>query len=70
MKRTDAELIEALEGMGRPWDEHFVLNDALVGFHDERGQLFVHLIEDDELNQQVCKFLARNGKTKDVGEKS
>lgn len=69
MKRTDAELIEVLESMGTPWQDHFVLNGGLVGFHDENGQLFARLIEDDELNILVCKFLVKNGKVKStVGE--
>ena len=66
MKRTDAELIEVLESMGTPWHQHFVINDGLVGYHDANGRLFAHVIEDDELNQLVCKFLAKNGKVRNM----
>lgn len=62
MKRTDAELIAALESMGTPWHEHFLLNDGLVGFKDENGRIFAHVIEDDDLNALVCEFLRKNGK--------
>jgi hypothetical protein len=52
MKRTDAELIEVLESMGTPWQQHFVFNNVLVGYYDGHGRLFAHVIEDDELNRQ------------------
>ena len=66
MKRTDAELIAALESMGVPWHEHFVIGTGLVGYYDSNGRLFAHVIEDDELNLLVCKFLEKNGKVQKV----
>jgi hypothetical protein len=65
MTRTDEELIEVLESMGTSWHHHFVMG-SLVGFRDESGKEFVHVIEDDELNQMACRFLERNGKIQGV----
>ena len=66
MKRTDEELISVLESMGTPWHKHFV-QSGLVCYHNESGQLFAHVIEDDELNDLVCKFLAKQGKAVEGG---
>ena len=68
MKITDTELIEVLESMGVPWHQHFVIGTGLVGYHDESGRLFAYVIEDDELNLLVCKFLEKNGKVQKVGQ--
>ena len=68
MKITDAELIEMLESIGIPWYQHFVIGTGLVGYRDENGRLFARVIEDNELNLSVCKFLIKSGKVQKVGQ--
>ncbi len=66
MDRSDAEIVEVLESMGVPWHQHFVISPGLVGYYDSNGQLFAHVIEDDETNMVACKFLEKNGKVQKI----
>ena len=63
-RHSDQDVIAALESMGTPWEQHFVLNGSLIAFESESGQLFSHIIEDDDLNESARKFLIREGKVR------
>ncbi|WP_017757994.1 hypothetical protein [Pseudacidovorax intermedius] len=61
MTYTDDQVIAALEAGGTPWRRFFVLNDGLVAYENEKGQLMARIIEDDTLAEVTCAFLARQG---------
>lgn len=69
MQHSEAEIIATLEGHGLPWRSFFVINRTLVAFHDERGRRMLLIIEDDQLNIAICKYLQRHGfEVNDDGE--
>jgi hypothetical protein len=64
MKHDEIEIISAIEASGMPWQTHLALDSGLVGFEDEHGRVFFHVIEDDELNVAALRFLLRHGKSR------
>jgi hypothetical protein len=70
MNRTDEELIAALEGSyGFSWREYFVVGEGVIAREDREGRLSAHIIEDDALSAEVCEFLKRKGKVREIPPK-
>lgn len=67
MKFSDEEIILALESLGVPWQQHFVLNGGLIVFSDAGGRMFIHVIENDDLHASTKRFLTRHGLVRNEG---
>ncbi|MGN5355028.1 hypothetical protein ACQ4P5_23920 [Ralstonia sp. L16] len=65
-KIRDEDVIEALTGDGIAIERWLSLDDYLVGFYDEKGVLFAHIIEDDALSAAASKMLRKRGQVLEI----
>ena len=61
MRITEDEVVRALTYDGVPIERCVLINDAMPGFIDEKGQLMMTIIEDAKLADAAVKLLRKRG---------
>lgn len=63
--KKESDIITATEETcGLQWTELFALNSGLVGNENSSGQVFLHMIDNDELADAALRLLRQQGKTR------